>query len=261
MPKPVTKKHLTPQEIMEICACLRNMRGQGTLTEKETLLVLHVYMQLKLAHLENRRKSKGKRSNGQVDERAAKQLGVGLSTVRRKYAMLNKLLQEHGIDGLKTLSVENRRGKATQLPTRVPTTKRVLRQVRDHVRMQREGGHRITAVQVLDFLRKHRHVDVRPSFAGDGDDELDRAAALRAVQRFLRRAGYLRGNKHVVQENPRHKQLLAKYLKEFDANRRLPPDERLREVYLDESYIDRNYNRNRDSLHELDLRPWQRTAA
>ncbi|EGD83167.1 hypothetical protein PTSG_03798 [Salpingoeca rosetta] len=194
---------------------------------------------------------------------------VGLSTVRRKYAMLNKLLQEHGIDGLKTLSVENRRGKATQLPTRVPTTKRVLRQVRDHVRMQREGGHRITAVQVLDFLRKHRHVDVRPSFAGDGDDELDRAAALRAVQRFLRRAGYLRGNKHVVQENPRHKQLLAKYLKEFDANRRLPPDERLRDltsasercVYLDESYIDRNYNRNRDSLHELDLRPWQRTAA
>ncbi|EGD80879.1 NOTCH2 protein [Salpingoeca rosetta] len=250
MPKPVTKKHVTPQEIVEICACLRNMRGQGTLTEKETLLVLHVYMQLKLAHLENRRKSKGKRSNGQVDERAAKQLGVGLSTVRRKYAMLNKLLQEHGIDGLKTLSVENRRGKATQLPTRVPTTKRVLRQVRDHVRMQREGGHRITAVQVLDFLRKHRHVDVRPSFAGDGDDELDRAAALRAVQRFLRRAGYLRGNKHVVQENPRHKQLLAKYLKEFDANRRLPPDERLREVYLDESYIDRNYNRNRDSLYD-----------
>ncbi|EGD83402.1 hypothetical protein PTSG_04010 [Salpingoeca rosetta] len=220
--------------------------------ERETLLVLHVYMQLKLAHLENRRKSKGKRSkpNGQVDEHAAQQLGVGLSTVRRKYAMLNKLLREHGIDGLKTLSVENRRGKATRLPTRVPTTKRVLRQVRAHVRMQREGGHRITAVQVLDFLRKHRHVDVRPSFAGDGDDELDRAAALRAVQRFLRRAGYLRGNKHVVQENPRHKQLLAKYLKEFDANRRLPPDERLREVYLDESYIDRNYNSNRDSLYD-----------
>ncbi len=45
--------------------------------ERETLLVLHVYMQLKLAHLENRRKSKGKRSkpNGQVDEHAAQQLG------------------------------------------------------------------------------------------------------------------------------------------------------------------------------------------
>ncbi|EGD72070.1 hypothetical protein PTSG_11539 [Salpingoeca rosetta] len=151
-------------------------------------------MQLKLAHLENRRKSKGKRSkpNGQVDEHAAQQLGVGLSTVRRKYAMLNKLLREHGIDGLKTLSVENRRGKATRLPTRVPTTKRVLRQVRAHVRMQRERRTPHHGRTGADFLRKHRHVDVRPSFAGDGDDELDRALGrrlLRAVQRFSSAAG------------------------------------------------------------------------
>ena len=42
--------------------------------------------------------------------------------------------------------------------------------------------------------------------------------------------------------------LLPQFLREFFANRALPPGEWLREVYLDESYIHEHYNRMNDSI-------------
>ncbi|EGD82509.1 hypothetical protein PTSG_03158 [Salpingoeca rosetta] len=248
-PKPGTKQHTTTQKLAKVRAHLKDLRGQRGLTERETLTLLHVYIELKLKHEMNRGKSNGEPSDGPVDQRVAELLGIGLSTVRRKYALLNKLFEEHGVDGLERLFVENRRGKNTKLPTRVPTTKRVLRQVRDFVQMQTEAGQRVTAVQVFKFLRQHGHVDVQPSFLGDDDDEQDKAAALRSVQRFLQRAGYLRRKKHVVQGKLKHARLLVKYLKELDANRQLSPAQRLREVYLDESYVDNNNSNNDQGSH------------
>ena len=38
------------------------------------------------------------------------------------------------------------------------------------------------------------------------------------------------------------------YLNEFFQNRNQPPEKRLREVMMDESYIHQHYNRNNDSM-------------
>ena len=50
-------------------------------------------------------------------------------------------------------------------------------------------------------------------------------------------------------------------MREFIANRALPPGERLREVYLDESYIHAHYNWMNDSIwdpnDDQDIQLWK----
>ena len=88
--------------------------------------------------------------------------------------------------------------------------------------------------------------------SADGSyEKADLAAAIRAVQRMLVRLGYRRG-KRTDNVKPKTHVVIAlqTYLQEYFANRALPSDQRLREVYLDESYIHHHYRRDDDSLYD-----------
>ena len=76
-------------------------------------------------------------------------------------------------------------------------------------------------------------------------------AAYRNTRRWLFGfAGYKRGQrKDNIVPNPANVTKRHKYLREFFANRELPPSERLREVYTDESYIHQYYHRRKDSIY------------
>ena len=77
------------------------------------------------------------------------------------------------------------------------------------------------------------------------------AAMLRGVQRWLKRNHYRRGKRSgniVLKEHIAAKR--DKFLIEFFANRSLPQETQLREVYLDESYIHQHYKKNTDSLYD-----------
>ena len=74
-------------------------------------------------------------------------------------------------------------------------------------------------------------------------------AAYRNTRRWLQRFKYKRGRRKgnlVLKADIAVKRDL--YLQEFFKNRSLPKEERLREVYLDESYIHEHYHRFDDSL-------------
>ena len=85
------------------------------------------------------------------------------------------------------MGVSNNRGRSTRLPSRVPMTPEVIGAVQGFVNDRKEQQLPITASQVLAFLRKSGIVQIRPAPYGKGDDEQDSKAALRAVQRFLKR--------------------------------------------------------------------------
>lgn len=76
-------------------------------------------------------------------------------------------------------------------------------------------------------------------------------SADRAVRRYLESCGYEGGRRT---GNLVHKKSVVlqkeKYLLEFFANRSLPPDTRLREVMIGESYIHQHYHRSDDSLFD-----------
>ena len=74
--------------------------------------------------------------------------------------------------------------------------------------------------------------------------------ALRAVQRFLKWAGFLRGSKTgSVGISEEHKVKLCYYLRQLQTIRNSPQVSRLQEVFLDESYIHHHYRRDGYSMY------------
>ena len=74
-------------------------------------------------------------------------------------------------------------------------------------------------------------------------------SAYRATLRWLSEfGGYKRGKRNNIV--PRADQVAKRhyFLREFFKNRQLPAEDRLREVYTDESYIHEHYSRHEDSL-------------
>lgn len=68
------------------------------------------------------------------------------------------------------------------------------------------------------------------------------SAAHRSLRRWLLRHGYKRGKKKgTIKASPNNEAKRDYYLQKLTSNRNLPPEERKREVYLDESYIHQHY--------------------
>jgi transposase len=121
--------------------------------------------------------------------------------------------------------------------------------VRDFVRESRMNHMRITAAQVLEFLLKEGILSIH--MVGNITDAKAQKAALRATQRYLIRKGFLRGKKTgQVTIKASHIAMRDAYLMTIKKNRAQPANERLREVYLDESYVHHHYHRHEDSVHD-----------
>lgn len=125
---------------------------------------------------------------------------------------------------------------------RVRCTERNIVMVRHFVREKRSKKKKVTAVQVTEHLLEEGVLEV-PKDEYDVYMKKEMHAAVRAVRRFLVKNGYRRGsrkNGHLRMSLDN----IAKrdtFLQTLVQNRALPKEERMREVYLDESYIHHHY--------------------
>ena len=133
--------------------------------------------------------------------------------------------------------------------SRIPQTKRTVISIRAFIREQRAKKMRTTAVQVLEHCQQEGFIDqLDPD---DADYKKKYAAEIRATQRWLRKNHYKRGKRSgnvVLKEHIALKR--DQYLTTFFTNRSTPQESRLREVYLDESYIHQHYKKDVDSLYD-----------
>eukprot|EP00977_Amphora_coffeiformis_P004960 scaffold1057_cov154-Amphora_coffeaeformis.AAC.5 len=146
---------------------------------------------------------------------------------------------------------EKTRGGNSNTPVniRIPPTKENVILVRDFVRDFRLQRKRVTAVQVTHYLIE-KHILQVPEDAGEYQKK-DFRTALRCVQRFLVRMGYLRGKKKGIRPKTDVIEKRDVFLKKYIGNSLLPPEQRLREVYTDESYVHHHYKwKEGDSIYD-----------
>ena len=210
-----------------------------------SLRVLKAVFQMQKDYLTTKRKKGGKNVKlPAIRSNITRLFGISPNT----YALIvNEYLKHRTIYATgknRTGRVGNRREKIT----RVPRTNLVQVKVREWVRQRRAQRIRTTARQVLDFLVDEKILVVTRD---DGGKYHRKAltAGLRSVQRWLVSMAYRRG-KRTGNIIPDVRLVLRRhqYLTAFFANRALPEEERLREVYMDESYIHEHYHRNDDSI-------------
>ena len=134
----------------------------------------------------------------------------------------------------------NRKSKACKIKNTCLCTSRVQAFIREK-RVKRE---RVVAQDILEFL-------VQEGLANHNlDDQKSNAAGLRATQRFLKENGYGRGRKKGAQNYRLKEDILLKrdtYISlMIEAN-----DKNTRQVvYMDESYINKNYACHEDYLYD-----------
>ena len=144
----------------------------------------------------------------------------------------------------KPLQVSNPAGNYRRKSTRVPRVAGVIAMVQRFVRDRRVDRTRTVAKDVMDFLDGCGFITV------DRASKTSVESALRSVRRFLERTGYKRGKKkgmmcYRLREENLHKrdsyvQLMTEANNDFSK----------RIVYMDESYIHKNYHRHDDSLFD-----------
>ena len=144
----------------------------------------------------------------------------------------------------KVMQVANPAGNYRRKSTRVPRVAGVISMVQRFVRDRRLTRTRTVAKDVMDFLDGCGFITV------DRESKTSVESALRSVRRFLERTGYKRGKKkgmmcyRLKEENVRKRDSYVQLMTEAnnDVSRRI--------VYMDESYIHKNYQRRDDSLFD-----------
>jgi transposase len=141
-----------------------------------------------------------------------------------------------------------RAGNTMAKDTRIPRTERLRLDVRDFVRARRKDKSRVTARQVLEYFLEKKHL-VIPLDAQGRFEKVPFKSAYRATRRWLSDfGGYQRGKRKNLVPSEQQVAKRHTYLREFFGNRAKPPQEQLREVYTDQSYIHEHYHRNDDSI-------------
>ncbi len=145
-----------------------------------------------------------------------------------------------------------RSGNTLKKASRIPATKRMIIIARDFVRSYRLERKRVTAGQVLDFLFREKILHIEITEQGQYTKK-SFVVAYRNVQRWLMRNNYQRGFRWgSIVPNPKIAIMRDQYLTAFFANRELPANEKLREVYLDESNIHHHHNKFDESVWDPD---------
>jgi transposase len=211
--------------------------------------VLAVGLGMQEDYLLAKKKKEKKNSSGvpapRIRETLCKQFHISNTTatnIIREY-LINKRIYVTGKFEI------GRSGNLSSKDSRIPRTEGLLVAVRNFVRSHRLRRERVTCRQVLDFMVENKHVTVAVDESGQFEAKAFNAA-YRAVQRWVKEfAGYKQGRR-VGNLVPTKENIAKKhfYLRRLFDNRSLPPGERKREVYTDESYIHEHYNRNDDSI-------------
>jgi transposase len=169
-------------------------------------------------------------------------------TITRLFGLSNSSYQSIVSRFLQTQSIYQtgrdeggRTGNSNAKEMRIAGTQRTINLVRDFVRGMRSKRERVTGEEVTHHLIAESLLDVEK----EDEETFDRKAldsARRAVRRFLIQHGYKRGKKKgAIVASPKNEFERDFYLSTLLQNRLKPPQERLREVYLDESYCHHHY--------------------
>lgn len=228
------------QQVKAIDECLAKLsrKRPRALTAEEKLDVLILYHSFQREHAADRAKHPDRsvaRSDAQA--RVVKLLKRSTTTVATAYS------DWHASEDIVTVAPGGNRHRKAE---RIPQTQEVLLAVRKLVRDRRTRKQRTTARHVWDLLRQRDWLTV---------DETDAKAckvSLRSVQRYLQRRGFRRGSsaKDFITESKSSIDKRNAYFQHLADNEALPPDQRLRLVDLDESYIHHHYRRHNDSLFD-----------
>jgi hypothetical protein len=220
--------------------------------ENLSLRVVAMALELQKLHLSKKRKLAADKRGNIRPANIRNQVCQLMHISTRSYGAI---MQKYLADGSLYVSGKessSRSGNSDAKDTRIPRTHGLQVAVRDWLREKRANKTRVTARQLLDFFVEQKYLVV-PLTAGEGEgihlyESKPLKVALRNVQRWIVWAGFRRGKRNNIQPNAAHVLRRHAFLREFFANRALPPGERLREVYLDESYIHQYYNRMDDSI-------------
>ena len=239
-----------PSTRKAIAAHLQHLRPRlrgAHFDEQLSLRVVHFALKEKDQYLETKGKKAKVKGGAQVRDTVCAKLGIGSATY-------SAIMQSHfGMDYNKkesrTAYESGDRGNFTDKATRIPQTSNMQGRIRHFVRIEQQNRKRVTGKQVLEML-----IDEGILFVPKDNDgkylKKEYDSAYRITRLWLSRNGYRRGKRKgnlALRENIRVKRDV--FLKEFFANRaETDPSKRLREVFLDESYIHQHYNKNEDSL-------------
>ena len=205
--------------------------------------IVHAALTLQMDYCKEKVKKEGvKPSAPKVRENICKLFGISPNTYTKIMKSFFDCNSESYCTGF--------RGGNPCLETVLPQTKKTVINIRTFVRNRRFQQLRTTATQVLEFCQGEG--DLLPLLdANDPEYQKKHQSMLRGVQRWLKRNHYRRGRRS---GNIVMKEYIAvkrdKFLIEFFKNRSLPQEHRLREVYLDESYIHQHYKKDVDSLYD-----------
>lgn len=240
------KPHVLPKNLKGCATKLQHLkkRLQGSYFDAElSKRVVHMAVVLQKEYLVDLDKNKTERGRkvppAQIRKRICKYLGISSATYQK---IMSK-------EEERTVFTSQNTGNTAAKDSRVPKTEKTKLLVREFVRKERAERRRVTAVQVLEFLVDQGIVHIRRCRSGEGHDKKDYHAAHRSVQRWLVANDYRRGKRtgnvvmkeHIAAHRDR-------YLQAFFENREKPPGERLREIYLDESYIHQHYRKDAESI-------------
>lgn len=222
------------------------LREKGQLRPDEKRIIVRVYYAL--------HKDSFKRNPTQsVDaiNRTAALLGVGRSTVGKLITKWNKTASEdsESEEARKTvLSKNTKASRPNKTYYRVPNSREVFCEVRNFITEKRAKRAKVCSPEVFSFLVDKGYITVSKDTYGVYKHS-DYKAALKTVQRYLNRKGFLRGKRQcIVHMNPKHIAWRNSYIRTIIENRMKPKPLRLREVYMDESYVHHHYHHETHNL-------------
>ena len=213
----------------------RNRSSVVTKEEKLDILMLQGSIRFEHGETQKALRRGRKAASAKATERVAEILG-------RKKDLVSDVWSSY-INDI-PLSIATPAGNYRLKSTRVPRARGVVNRVQMFVRERRQIRQRTVAKDVMSFLHDCGYITVDRSCNNDID------AALRSVQRFLTRIGFKRGSKRgmkclkLTAENNLKRDQYVQFMTAVNQ------DPARRVVYMDESYIHKNYQRNEDSLFD-----------
>jgi hypothetical protein len=208
-------------------------------TDAISARVLKAVFTLQYQYLERKEKAgKGRVKKPSIRETMSDLFGVSPNTLS---SILHQYFKEEWKLYASDAQGKGRTGGGYKGKWRIPNTESNIVSCRNFVQTQRVAKKKVTAVQVTHHFIEVGVLNIPKDEFGIYKKKAMHAG-IRATRRFLVRNGYCRGTKKgsisVSPENIAKRDL---FLQTIIKNRALPPGQRRREVYLDESYIHHHY--------------------
>jgi hypothetical protein len=213
----------------------QKLHGQD-ITANVSLRVLRGALKMQEDYLLKLQKKGGNNANTAVSAPSIRQTICSLFAIsEHNYSAIlgnylhNKTIYSSGETG------EGRSGNRCAKESRIPQTKAMTISIMEFVRERRTKRERTTAKQVMEYLVAQEVLHI-PKDSDGLYSKKEYNSTYRNVRRFMAKLGYTQG-RHTGNIVPTTAVLLERiqYLKAFHDNRIKPQEERLREVYVDES--------------------------